>query len=81
MSHREFLSWCAFNKISPIGDIRHDYYLATIAAEVRRSFVEKPKAVKTKDFMIFGKPTPKEYKLSKLPKDAQAFLEPFKEMM
>lgn len=81
MSHREFMSWCAFNRLSPIGDVRNDYYLASIAAEVRRSLVEKPNQVKNKDFMIFAKPTINEYKLRKLPKEAQAFLEPFKEMM
>lgn len=77
MDHREFLDWCAFNKLSPIGDIRNDYYFAAIAAEVRRGFVKDPKKVKNKDFLIFKRPTIQEYKFSKLSESTQKILKPF----
>ena len=30
MTIKEFMSWCAFNKICPIGDERNDYHAAQI---------------------------------------------------
>lgn len=76
MPHREFISWCAFNRLSPIGDIRHDYYLASIAAEQRRSYVKEPKKVKLDQLMFFDRMTPEKYKYKNLSPTAKDFLTP-----
>jgi hypothetical protein len=48
----EFLDWCEFLNLEELRHSKMDYYLAQIAAEVRRSFVENPRKVKISDFFI-----------------------------
>ncbi|KAA3639454.1 MAG: DUF4035 domain-containing protein [Proteobacteria bacterium] len=76
MSHREFVSWCAFNKLSPVGDIRHDYYMAQIAAEFRRTIVKEPEKLKINDFMFFERMTKEKLKFKNLSPGAKEFIAP-----
>jgi len=57
ISFREFLDWLEFLSWWESHHDKDDYYLAQIAAEVRRSYVKHPKTVKTKDFLLGLKPT------------------------
>lgn len=72
----EFLEWQEFLRIHRQRDDKLHFYLAQVAAEVRKSFVKHPNSVKLSQFLlkfatpeeerIGGKPTPafKEYKAS-----------------
>lgn len=79
MSNKEFVSWRAFNLISPIGDSRGDLNAANIAHMIcyvnskRESF-----NLKVEDFQMFKKPTMQDLKFSKLSKQAQAIISQFK---
>ena len=52
LTFSEFLDWLAFLSVEEERDRKQDYYLAQIAAEVRRGQVTSPKSVKVKDFLI-----------------------------
>jgi len=52
ITHREFLNWLEFLDWDEKHHSKSDYYLAQIAAEVRRSFVKNAKKVKTNDFLL-----------------------------
>ena len=49
---REFVEWSVIIEDASKEFTKEDYYLAQIAAEVRRSFVQKPEGVKLKDFFL-----------------------------
>lgn len=56
----EFVMWMEYLRLEESQDDKRDYYAAQIAAEVRRSYVEKPKKVRIKDFMLkFAQSSPK----------------------
>jgi len=49
----EFVDWVAYLDDEEInGFCREDYYLANIAAEIRRSYVKEPMRVKLEDFLM-----------------------------
>lgn len=49
----EFAEWCAFMDQEDAESFRRqDYYLAQIAAEVRRSYVKRPETVKIEDLLL-----------------------------
>jgi len=52
ITHREFLNWLEFLDWDYDRSSKQDYYLAQIAAEVRRSYVKHANKVKTKDFLL-----------------------------
>jgi len=60
ITYREFLEWLAFLGKEEERQTKQDYYLAQIAAEIRRGIVKVPKSVKVKDFLIEVQVTPKE---------------------
>ena len=49
---REFVEWSIIVEESEKEFTKQDYYLAQIAAEVRRSFVKNPSKVLLKDFFL-----------------------------
>jgi len=51
-THREFLAWIEWLDEEDNRPSRTDNYLMQIAAEVRRSFVKRPAAVKFTDFLL-----------------------------
>ena len=53
----EFVDWVSFRRTDMNNPSRIDYYLAQIAAEVRRSNVKHPNKITVKDFLL--KFTPK----------------------
>lgn len=56
----EFVMWMEYLDREESQHDKMDYYLAQIAAEVRRSYVEKPKKVRIQDLMLkFEQPSPK----------------------
>ena len=59
ISYNEFLDWLVYLEKAVIErDIKHDYYLAQIAAEVCRSRLAHPGKIKNSDFLIrFKTPT------------------------
>ena len=48
----EFVDWMTFFEMERSSFHREDYYLAQIAAEVRRSIVKKPQEVHVQDFLL-----------------------------
>jgi hypothetical protein len=52
VTYREFLSWLDYLNWAEDRTEKSEYYLAQIAAEVRRGYVKHPKSVKTKDFIL-----------------------------
>lgn len=58
ITYREFLEWLAFFGREEERQTKLDYYLAQIAAEVRRGNVKSPKSVKVKDFLLEVKSGP-----------------------
>ena len=52
ISFREFLNWLEFLNWEDRQQTKADFYLAQIAAEIRRTVVKKPKDVKVKDFFV-----------------------------
>ena len=62
VTYREFLEWITFLNKEEERQTKQDYYLAQIAAEVRRGHVKSPRTVKVKDFLIQVVPTPNEKK-------------------
>ena len=64
LTYTEFLEWCEFLHLEDNRKTKMDFYLAQIAAEVRRSFVTNPKQIRVVDFMI-GEPTEDKVKKSK----------------
>lgn len=52
IGYTEFLDWLTFLGKEEERETKQDYYLAQIAAEVRRGQVKSPKSVKTKDFLL-----------------------------
>jgi hypothetical protein len=62
MGSMEFASWMHYLE-QEINDFhREDYYLAQIAAEVRRAFSKDPKSVKLKDLLLEFHPEEKKTK-------------------
>lgn len=45
MSHKEWLGWCDYNFISPIGDERQDIQAAQITAAIINSFASQPHSI------------------------------------
>jgi hypothetical protein len=57
ITYSEFADWLTFLIKEQIErDMKQEYYLAQIAAEVRRGWVANPRKVQTKDFIIELKP-------------------------
>lgn len=54
----EFLGWLDYLNWFEARHGKEDFYLAQIAAEIRRGQVKHPKNVKTKDFLIQASPAP-----------------------
>ena len=52
ISYREFIDWLTFLQLEEERQTKQDYYLAQVAAEIRRGHVKNPKTVKTKDFLL-----------------------------
>jgi hypothetical protein len=52
ITHREFVSWLEYLNQEDTVVSKEDFYLAQIAAEVRRSFDKYPNKVKTKSFLL-----------------------------
>jgi len=52
MGYKEFLRWGAFLDIEHNSFRTIDYYLAQIAAEVRRANSTKPESIQVSDFII-----------------------------
>lgn len=48
----EFVDWMRFLHLEMNSKRKEDYYLAQIAAEVRRSLVKKPQEVQVQDFLL-----------------------------
>ena len=48
----EFVEWCHFLAMDVNEFHRNDYYMAQIAAEIRRSNSTKPERIKTSDFIL-----------------------------
>ena len=48
----EFLDWLQYLEWAERRDTKNDYYLAQIAAEVRRGNVKSPRLVKIKDLLL-----------------------------
>lgn len=57
MTYSEFLEWICFLNLEDERNTKQDYYLAQIAAEIRRSQVRTPRKVKVTDFLIQRKVT------------------------
>lgn len=51
-SSTDFVMWMEYLEMEVNAFHREDYYLAQIAAEMRRSFVKNPKKVKLDDFLL-----------------------------
>lgn len=62
---QEFVDWMTFLDQEVNSFHREDYYLAQIAAEVRRTFTKNPSHIKTKDFIIEFKTNTSKKKTSK----------------
>ena len=52
MGSREFVSWTVFLNREAKEPRREDYYLAQIAAEVRRSRVKNPRSVRVEQLLL-----------------------------
>lgn len=66
LTYREFIEWLIFLQIEDNRETKMDYYLAQIAAEVRRGQAKNPKLVKVKDFIVqFMTPQQSKAKYSK----------------
>lgn len=52
ITYSEFLDWLQYLNWEEQRRGKLDFYLAQIAAEVRRSYVKHPKTVKLKDFFL-----------------------------
>lgn len=52
ITYRECAKWLTFIVEEEQRPTKNDYYLAQIAAEIRRGLVKKPNEVKVKDFLI-----------------------------
>jgi len=52
ITYSEFLDWLQYLRWQEQRQDKIDFYLAQIAAEVRRGYVRHPKSVKMKDFII-----------------------------
>lgn len=57
ITYSEFLEWVAFLNLEEERNSKQDYYLAQIAAEMRRSQVRTPRKIKVTDFLIQRKVT------------------------
>ena len=64
MTSTEFLDWVAYLDEDVNAFHREDYFLASIAAEIRRSYVAKPMSVKLSDFLLRFKEKVKQKKMS-----------------
>jgi hypothetical protein len=62
VTYREFLEWLVFLNNEEERQTKQDYYLAQIAAEIRRGQVTNPRSVKVKDFLVEMTTTPKQKK-------------------
>ena len=60
----EFLDWMVYLDEEESRFKKQDYYLANIAAEIRRSFVKHPEKVKTESFLMQFKKKVRTGKLS-----------------
>ncbi len=52
LTYGEFLDWLEYLKWEERRNTKLDFYLASITAELRRSYVANPKSVKMSDFLI-----------------------------
>ena len=55
ITFREFLNWLEYLVWADERTSKQDLYMAQLTAEVRRSYVTKPKTVKVADFIIKSK--------------------------
>ena len=79
MTQREFSTWCAFDRISPIGDGRQDYHAAQITGMIHATHSSSGSNQPTiEDFKLFSKPKPIDYKLKKLAPEEREFYESFR---
>jgi len=52
MPASEYIEWCLYLNLIEEENSKEEFYLAQIAAEVRRSFVKNPGGVKLTDFLF-----------------------------
>ncbi len=52
ITYREFVEWLCFLNKEEERQTKQDYYLAQIAAEIRRGQVKSPRSIKVKDFLV-----------------------------
>lgn len=52
MAYSEYIDWLNFLSKEEERDTKQDYYLAQIAAEVRRGQVKHPNKIHVKDFLV-----------------------------
>lgn len=52
ITYREFAEWLCFLNKEEERQTKQDYYLAQIAAEIRRGQVKSPRSIKVKDFLV-----------------------------
>lgn len=52
ITYSEFLEWQEFFRLEALKNLKADWYLAQIAAEVRRGIVKDPEKVRVKDFIL-----------------------------
>jgi hypothetical protein len=52
ITYSEFLEWREYLRIKSRRDEKEHYYLAQIAAEVRRTIAKNPKSIKLKEFLF-----------------------------
>lgn len=58
MTYTEFLDWLTFLSMEEERHTKQEFYLAQIAAEVRRGHVKHPAKVKMTDFLMKSKAAP-----------------------
>lgn len=52
ITYTEFVDWLTFLRKEEERQTKQDFYLAQIAAEVRRGNAKNPRSVKVKDFLV-----------------------------
>lgn len=56
MTYTEFLEWLEFLRWEEDRHTKSDYYMAQVAAEIRRSNVKNPRKVRVQDFLLKSDP-------------------------
>lgn len=74
ISSTEFLDWIIYLNEEINSFHREDFYLAQIAAEIRRSWINNPKEVKLNSFLMkFGKSKPKKLSIEEKTRRSKRF--------